>query len=105
MAEQLGMYGLKYGKSLCHAWGASPIYLIGRYILGVKPTSPEYKTFEIAQKLQIYQSRCACQERICDNRKKDGVITVNATRSGGTLIIDSKEYPLTADDPIAIRED
>jgi len=25
------MYGRKYGKSLCHAWGAAPLYLLGRY--------------------------------------------------------------------------
>lgn len=32
-----GMYGKPYDKSLCHAWGASPIYLLGRYVLGVRP--------------------------------------------------------------------
>ena len=30
------MYGRKYGKSLCHAWGAAPLYLLGRYFLGVE---------------------------------------------------------------------
>jgi hypothetical protein len=29
------MYGRPFGKSLCHAWGASPIYLLGKYYLGV----------------------------------------------------------------------
>ncbi len=42
----LSMYGRPYGKSLCHAWGASPIYLLGRYYLGVQPTSPGYETWE-----------------------------------------------------------
>ena len=30
-AEHYAMYGRKYGKSLCHAWGAAPLYLLGRY--------------------------------------------------------------------------
>ena len=33
--QHLSMYGRPYGKSLCHAWGASPIYLLGKYYLGV----------------------------------------------------------------------
>jgi hypothetical protein len=41
------MYGRAFGKSLCHAWGASPIYLLGKYYLGVKPTSPGYGTYVI----------------------------------------------------------
>jgi len=43
MPDQYAMYGRKYGKSLCHAWGASPIYLIGRYYLGVTPARPGYE--------------------------------------------------------------
>ncbi len=42
----LSMYGRPYGKSLCHAWGASPIYLLGRYYMGVQPTSAGYATWE-----------------------------------------------------------
>ena len=42
------MYGRPYGKSLCHAWGASPIYLLGKYYLGVKPVKEGYKEFAIA---------------------------------------------------------
>ncbi|MBE6331211.1 MAG: alpha-rhamnosidase [Bacteroidales bacterium] len=41
-APHLEMYGRPYGKSLCHAWGASPIYLIGRYFLGIEPLQPGY---------------------------------------------------------------
>jgi len=49
--EHLAMYNRPYGKSLCHAWGASPIYLLGKYYLGVKPTAAGYATFEIRPEL------------------------------------------------------
>ncbi|WP_443939405.1 alpha-L-rhamnosidase-related protein [Pedobacter sp. MW01-1-1] len=45
--EHLAMYGRPFGKSLCHAWGASPIYLLGKYYLGIKPTSPGYESYTI----------------------------------------------------------
>jgi len=44
--EHLAMYGRPYGKSLCHAWGASPVYLLGRYYLGVEPLLPGYGAAE-----------------------------------------------------------
>jgi alpha-L-rhamnosidase len=44
-ADVYAMYGRPFGKSLCHAWGASPIYLLGKYYLGVKPLSAGYKTW------------------------------------------------------------
>ena len=49
--QHLAMYGRPYGKSLCHAWGASPIYLLGRYYLGVSPTKPGYKEYEVRPNL------------------------------------------------------
>lgn len=50
-AEHYAMYGEPFDKSLCHAWGASPIYLLGRYFLGVVPLTPGYETFEIKPNL------------------------------------------------------
>ena len=49
--EHLEMYGRPFGKSLCHAWGASPIYLLGKYYLGVSPDSPGYETYTIQPNL------------------------------------------------------
>jgi len=43
----LAMYGRPYGKSLCHAWGASPVYLLGKYFLGVRPVKPGYAEYEV----------------------------------------------------------
>jgi len=45
--KHLEMYHEPYDKSLCHAWGASPLYLIGKYYLGVTPSQPGYETFEV----------------------------------------------------------
>ncbi|MDO5446396.1 MAG: amylo-alpha-1,6-glucosidase [Prevotellaceae bacterium] len=45
--QHLAMYGRPYGKSLCHAWGASPVYLLGKYYLGVRPTKPGFEEYEV----------------------------------------------------------
>ncbi|WP_170304224.1 alpha-L-rhamnosidase-related protein [Duganella radicis] len=45
--ERYAMYGKRFGMSLCHAWGASPVYLLGRYYLGVAPTAPGYKRYSV----------------------------------------------------------
>ncbi|MDR0893602.1 MAG: alpha-rhamnosidase [Mediterranea sp.] len=50
-AQHLAMYGRPYGKSLCHAWGASPIYLLGKYFLGVTPVQQGFDEFAIAPNL------------------------------------------------------
>jgi alpha-L-rhamnosidase len=50
-ADLYAMYDRPFGKSLCHAWGASPIYLFGRYYLGVKPITPGYETYDVEPKL------------------------------------------------------
>ncbi len=49
--EHLAMYGRPYGKSLCHAWGASPVYLLGRYYLGVEPTRAGYEEYTVKPSL------------------------------------------------------
>jgi hypothetical protein len=49
--QHLAMYGRPYGKSLCHAWGASPIYLLGKYYLGIQPVKPGYKEYSITPNL------------------------------------------------------
>lgn len=48
---QYDMYHDKFRKSLCHAWGAAPIYLIGKYVLGVRPTEPGYRRYRVEPRL------------------------------------------------------
>ena len=50
-AARYAMYGKPFGKSLCHAWGASPLYLLGKYYLGVRPTQPGYAAYVVAPAL------------------------------------------------------
>jgi len=49
--NKYAMYGRPFGKSLCHAWGASPIYLLGKYFLGVKPLKPGYAEYLVEPNL------------------------------------------------------
>lgn len=50
-ATRYAMYGRPFGKSLCHAWGASPLYLFGKYYLGVKPVQPGYAEYIVEPNL------------------------------------------------------
>ena len=49
--EKYAMYKRPFGKSLCHAWGAGPIYLFGRHILGVCPVKPGFAEYEVRPNL------------------------------------------------------
>lgn len=76
---QYGMYGDPFGKSLCHAWGASPIYLLGKYFLGVRPTAPGYKTYEVKPAVQ-YWDKLDCMVPVGDK-------TVHIALENGELAI------------------
>ena len=54
--EQYDMYGDQFGKSLCHAWSASPIYLLARYFIGLTVTDPEKGTYELHPHLEYFDS-------------------------------------------------
>lgn len=99
MERQYGMYGDKFGKSLCHAWGASPIYLLGRWFLGVTPTSPGYATFDVRPELadlDWFEGSAPIGPWVGEVhiRIQDGVCTACATVKGGTLYWQGKAYPL-----------
>jgi len=103
--EHYAMYGGKYEKSLCHAWGAGPIYLFGRYYLGVYATAVGYETFTVEPKLGGLEEICGTVP------VGDGAVTVKlnkeklfvtATKAGGTLLWKNKSYILEPDAPIVI---
>ena len=54
--EQYDMYGDKFGKSLCHAWSASPIYLLARYYVGLRIMDPVNGKYELCPHLEYFDS-------------------------------------------------
>lgn len=94
--DHLEMYGRPYGKSLCHAWGASPIYLFGKYYLGVKPTKPGYAEYEIKPNLgglQWIEGKVPTPNGNVSLYCSTNEIKVKASKGMGTLIINSKSKP------------
>lgn len=104
-AEQYAMYGDIYGKSLCHAWGASPIYLLGKYFLGLRPTGIGYSTFEITPHLNRFEDLHATlpvKDGQVDFDLKNGQLTVKSSRNGGKLIVENNEYTLEENVPVTV---
>lgn len=92
------MYGRPYGKSLCHAWGASPIYLLGKYYLGVKPVKEGYKEFSIAPALgglKWMEGTVPTPNGDIQVYMDSKTIKVKATEGKGYLTIRSRRQPKT----------
>lgn len=91
------MYGNPYQKSLCHAWSSGPIYFLGRYCLGVAPTSPAYETYQIKPQAGIYTSfkgDVPTERGNIHVEYENGVISVLSELEGGVLIAGDREYPI-----------
>ena len=103
--EHYAMYGEPYGKSLCHAWSCGPIYLLGRYCLGVSPTKPGYEEFTVAPARGIYESFSGTVPTVRGNihvRVKGDSVTVISEIDGGRLVWNQKEYNIPVNTPITI---
>lgn len=95
--EKYKMYGDKFGKSLCHAWGASPVYLMGRYYMGVTPTSAGYETFEVKPDhggLEWFEGTVPVGDGQVSVQFKDGCFEVYTDKDGGVLVCNNVKYPL-----------
>ncbi len=105
--EHYGMYGMKYGCSLCHAWGGGPIFLLGRYCLGVYPTSVGYKTFAVEPNRGMYRyidGQVPLPEGDSVTIHMDAhTCTVSTDREGGTLILKGHTYPIPAGEVLTIH--
>jgi alpha-L-rhamnosidase len=95
--EHYAMYGRKFGKSLCHAWGASPVYLLGKYYLGISPTNPGYETYIVQPQLgglQWMQGKVPTPGGDIDLYVSTKQIKITGATGTGTLKFKSKKKPV-----------
>lgn len=104
--EHYEMYGGKYEKSLCHAWGASPIYLLGRYALGVYPTEPGYKKYEVRPNKMSFgfvSGKVPTPYGEIFVKISDTGCEVLSPLEGGTLVLNGKEYKIPKNKKITVK--
>lgn len=95
-AEHYAMYGRKFGKSLCHAWGASPLYLLGKYYLGVKPTAPGYQKYVVEPNLgglEWMQGKVPTPQGEIELKVTNTTVEVKAPAGMGLLRLKSSILP------------
>lgn len=105
-AEHYAMYGREFGKSLCHAWGASPIYLLGKYYLGVKPTAAGYSEYIVEPKLGGLQWMEGTVPTPSGNiflRYSQNEIKLTGAAGKGVLKFRSKTVPVTKEGKIEAK--
>ncbi len=107
-AEHYAMYGREFGKSLCHAWGASPIYLLGKYYLGVKPTAPGYESYVVEPTLgglQWIEGQVPTPHGEVGVYCNTSTIKITPAASGtGLLRFKSRKTPVSKDGEILRKE-
>ena len=103
---QYDMYGDKFGKSLCHAWAASPVYLLSRYFIGLRQTAGG---FVLEPHLEYFHDLdCTLPVGGGDGyvrlRWNGAELEADTNCRGGFLQLSGKSYPLSAGPLIIHRE-
>ena len=101
--EQYEMYGDPFGKSFCHAWAASPIYLLGRYFAGISLTDTAYKSFVVKPETETFETmNCTFPVKggLVSVKWDEKMLTVESSVAGGTLVYGGKKYVLEPGKPV-----
>lgn len=105
-AEHYAMYGKPYSKSLCHAWSASPIYLMGKYALGVRPTSAAYKTYEVVPNLMCFgkiEGSVPVPGGVVSVKVDKHNAEVTSDIGGGVLVLGDKRYDIKKGETLKVQ--
>lgn len=104
--EHYAMYGRPYEKSLCHAWSASPIYLLGAYRMGVRNTGTAYDSFEVVPQLgdlKWFEGKVSVPDGYVTVKADEEKITVVSDIPGDILKIAGKIYELEAGKEMSVK--
>ena len=93
-AEHYAMYGKPFGKSLCHAWGAGPLYLFGRYFLGVEADKDGFTVTPATGGFEKISGEVLLDGGSVRVSAEENTISVYATCKGGVLVAFGKEYSI-----------
>lgn len=106
--EQYDMYGDRFGKSLCHAWSASPIYFLAKYFMGLKPQEAGGKRFLLEPHPEFF-SKFQCTLPVGGGTVQlswDGrELAVKTELEGGTLKIGGKSVLLLPGRAVRVNTD
>ena len=105
--QHYAMYGRKFAKSLCHAWGASPAYLLGRYYLGVEPVKPGFAEYVVqpdAAGLAWMEGAVPTPTGAVKVRVKGDKVSVTGNGGKGVLKWRGREYPIAPRDTVSAGE-
>lgn len=104
--EHYEMYGSKYGKSLCHAWGAAPIYLLGKYFLGVAPDTDGFEAFTVKPHLgqfKYIKGSVPINGGIVRVELSEERLSVFSDKGGGRLVWNGRTYDIKKNEKIEIK--
>lgn len=102
--EHYAMYGEPFDKSLCHAWGAGPLYFIGKYLVNLIPTDVAFKSFELEPRLDFgnYKTTLPIMNGCVSVEVNDGILTVVTDSDGGVLKAKGKTVELKKNEKVII---
>lgn len=103
-AEKYAMYGRDFGKSLCHAWGASPVYLIGKYVVGLQPMGETFTVSPDLSGLDYFEATIPLAKG--EIKIKIDLMGVEAYSDelSGTLLYEGKRYTVEAGKTLRVNK-
>lgn len=104
--KQYDMYGDHFGKSLCHAWAASPIYFLSRYYIGLD-IDAKTSGFRLTPQLSYFKN-LNCTLPIGEHDRIEivwdgSVLKMKTTAENGRLYLENKKIELPKDQMIQLK--